>query len=157
LSSPLIFDTGALIALFNKAEKETASEINLFLDKNPHSPRLVYEPSLVELFYFLVQKHKVMTPRNVGQNLSALGIELQPVPPEYSIQISQAYFAIDFKCPFDYADFFMCCSALRFADSKILTVDHDDLPLALGEAIKHFSLHGIHHSQIVPFRLAQKK
>lgn len=153
MSRPIIFDTGALIALFNKAEVEIANKIHLVLDQNPHSARLIYEPSLVELFYYLVQKHKVMTPQNVGQNLSALGIELQPVPPDFSIKICQYYFTIDYKCPFDYADFFMCCSALRFRDSKILTVDRDDLPLALGEATKQFLLQGDNVPQIIPFSL----
>ncbi len=153
MSSPIIFDTGALIALFNKNEAAIGSQIESHISKKPHSPRFVYEPNLVELFYLLVKRDKLMAPSAVKTNLDHFGIEICPVPPDVSAKISGAYMTITHKSVFDFADFYMCAAvALRFPNSEILTVDRDDLPLALKTALEFFAGDGRASIQLVPFK-----
>jgi predicted nucleic acid-binding protein len=152
LSKPLIFDTGALVALFNKNEASIAELIEAHIHLNPHSARFVYQPCLVELLYKLVKKEKLLTPAQVKINLDHYGIEIYPLPIENSVAINSAYFSLTYKTVFDYADFYMCSAALRFPQSEILTVDRQDLPNALAEAMRNFSNNAEHFSQLVPFK-----
>lgn len=153
MSKPIIFDTGALIALFNKSEAAVATQIQSHLDKQPHSARFVYEPNLVELFYLLVKRDRMMAPKDVKTNLDHFAVEVCPVPNEVSAKINGAYMTITYKAVFDYADFYMCAAAAsRFPSSEILTVDRDDLPLALSTALGFFASEGKSTVQLIPFK-----
>ncbi len=152
MSNPIIFDTGALIGLFNKSEAPLGMQIETYIEKKPHSPRLVYEPNLVELFYKLVKKGRLLTPRDVKTNLEHFAIEIYPVPHDESEKIRESFMTINHKAVFDYADFYMCsAAALRTPTSEILTVDRQDLPLALTTALEFFARHGNTSVQLIPF------
>lgn len=152
MSRPIIFDSGALIALFNKNESEIAKEIEEHIRRRPHSPRIVYEPNMVEIFYRLIKKDKLMAPRDVQTNFDHFGIEIFHPPTAVSEDIMKAYMSISYKAGFDYADFYMCSAAVtRFSDSEILTVDREDLPLALTRALEFFAATGASHVQLFPF------
>ena len=153
MSSPIVFDTGAIIELLNKSDTRIAVQIEEFLKDKPHSPRVIYEPNLVELFYLLVKKHKLLCPSDIKINLDHFAIEIYPVPENYTNKIHEGYFSLNYKAVFDYADFFMCAAALRYGKSTILTVDRDDLPNALSTAMKIFASSGESTAQLIPFKV----
>lgn len=132
---PIFLDTGALIALIsnNKSEKERFEKIDSFLKKKPHNPRFITQPCLVELFYKICQKGKIK-PSVVGINLSHYDIELFSVSSSIEQMILESYYKVGQANSFDYADYFLCHSALRFPISDILTIDSRDLPIAYARA-----------------------
>lgn len=150
LSNPqaAFFDTGVLIALFNKSEKDVADAVYEHLDKLPHASRHVVGPSMVELFYKL-RKGKLVSPRDVLKNLDHLGITLFPVTPVQDADIFSSYCEISYKNEFDYADYYICRTALFFSKAEVLTIDRKDLPLALYKAQEHIKSTSC--VQLVPF------
>lgn len=151
LSKSIIFDTGAIIELFNKDSTNISDQIENHLADKPHSSRIVYEPNLVELIYLLIKKYKSLSPKDIKTNLDHFGIEIYPVPEDYSKKIHSGYFSFTYKDVFDYADFFMCASALRLGSTEILTVDRDDLPNALSAAVKIFASKGESSVKLIRF------
>lgn len=151
LSKPIVFDTSAIIDLFNKNNTSIAEQIEGHLNERPNSPRIVYEPNLVELIYLLIKKRKSLTPKDLKTNLDHFGIEILPVPDDYSKKIHSGYFSLNYKDVFDYADFFMCSAALRLGATEILTRDRDDLPNALSQAMKIFASKGQASAVLISF------
>ena len=152
MSKLIVFDTGAIIELFNKSDTIISDQIEKYLEDKPHSPRILYEPNLVELIYKLVKKEKLLSPYDIKINLDHFSIEICPVPDEYSKKIHAFYFSLTYKANFDYADFFMCAAALRYENSTILTVDRDDLPNALLTAMRFFAPNGESTVQLIPYK-----
>lgn len=138
MSNPqaVLFDTGVLIALFNKSEKAIADAAIDQIAKLPHASRHMVTPSLVELFYKL---RKVVSPSDIQKNLDHLGIEFLPVTPAQEQSFYKSFCDITYKSEFDYADYYLCRAALLFKHSLVLTIDRDDLPLALRRAQEHTS------------------
>ncbi len=132
---PIFLDSGILIGLCNKQEQALADRTLDFLASQLRFPRLFVDPCLVEFFYKM-KKLKVMSPRDMKKNFDMLSAVSFPVDHATSQKILNTYFDLNFKNEFDYADYFLCCSALQFPKSRILTIDRDDLPLALSAAYR---------------------
>lgn len=148
LSNPqaVFFDTGVLIALFNKSEKAIADAAIDQIVKFPHASRHMVTPSLVELFYKL---RKVISPSDIQKNLDHLGITFLPIASSQEQNFYKSFCGITYKSEFDYADYYLCSAALMFNHSLILTIDRDDLPLALRRAQEHTVSKS--HVQLLPF------
>jgi hypothetical protein len=138
LSSPqaLLLDSGILIALFSKnpTEQKRASEATMLMSNYPHASRHLVTPCLVELFY---KVRKFISPEDVKKNLDFLSITLLPTAGKIENDIFSSYVQINYKNHFDYADYYLCQCALLFRSSMILTIDKDDMPLALNTAQKY--------------------
>jgi hypothetical protein len=153
LSRPqvLFLDTGPVVALFNKGEEEIAAKTEKLLEEYNFCSRHIVIPNLVELFYMIKQRTK-MTPVDVWKNFDHLGIIPLPVPEDLSQAILKMYFGIPLKNAFDFADFYLCCAALQFKYSLIVTIDREDLPLALSWAQKSGLFPQTNVAQIIPVK-----
>ena len=135
MSNPdaIFLDTGILLALFNSKEQEIADKALNHLEPFPHAARLVTTPCLVELFYKL---RKLLSPKDTHAGLETFGIELLAHDPAFEKKVFKDYCLINHPNSFDYADYFLCRSALLFPHSLILTIDRNDFPNAFGMAYK---------------------
>lgn len=137
MSNPqaLLLDSGILIALFSKnpTEQKRADDATALMLNYPHASRHLVTPCLVELFY---KVRKVISPEDVKKNLNFLSITLLPTTGKIETDIFNSYSQINYKNHFDYADYFLCQCSLLFRSSMILTIDKDDMPLALNTAQK---------------------
>ena len=151
MSSPKIIflDTGPILSFFNNQEEEIADKTLGYLAKYNTCSRHTVSPCLVELFY-KVKKSKRLSPADVSKNFDSLGITPFPTSNDLSQRILNSYFQIDYKNGFDFADFFICCVALQFGNSAIVTIDLNDLPLALTAAYKSGFFPKENVVQIVP-------
>ncbi len=147
MSNPqaVFFDTGVLIALCNKSEKAIAEAAIDQVVKLPHASRHRVTPSLVELFYKL---RKTISPHDIQKNLDYLGITFLPVDSAKEQGFYKTFCDITYKSEFDYADYYLCRAALMFKHSLVLTIDRDDLPLALRRAQEHTGSKS--HTQLLP-------
>lgn len=147
---PIFLDTGILIGLCNTQEEILANKIIDFLGSRPQAPRLFVEPCLVEFFYKMKKIGKIV-PKDLQTNLDSIGAVTFPLLPQESDRILKSYFQLTYKNNFDYADYFLCCSALQFSKSTLLTIDRRDLPLALAAAQKSGINSASHSLQLIPF------
>lgn len=140
MSNPqaVFFDTGILIALCNKSEQKIADAAIDRVAKLPHASRHMITPCMVELFY---RFKKVISPNDIQKNLDQLAITFLPVDAKRELEIYNSFCSMTYKSEFDYADYYLCRAALMFKHSLILTIDRDDLPLALWRAQEHTASH----------------
>lgn len=150
MSNPdaILFDTGPLLALFNKSEKNTAEAVLSHVDQYPHAARLIVTPSLVELFYKL---RKVISPKDIRTGLEAYGIKLFSDGTAFESQVFEGYCKVSHTHAYDYADYFLCRSALLLPVAHILTIDRDDFPNAFGAAYTDTAIVNNSSVQIIPF------
>lgn len=137
MSNPqaLFFDASILVGIFNKnkSEEKLAEQALLHADKFPHAARLVVTPCLVELFF---KTQKVIAPKDIRYNLKLLNIELYPSTETREKEIYEAYCGSTYKKEYDFADFCMCSLSLDFNSVEILTLDKDDIALAMSRAFQ---------------------
>jgi predicted nucleic acid-binding protein len=135
LSNPqaIFFDTSILVGFFNKnkTEEKIADLALQFADRFPHASRHIVTPCLVELFF---KTQKVISPKDIRKNLSLLHIELYPTNEKREIELYEKYCESTYKNEYDFADFYMCSVSLDFNIVEILTLDKDDIALAMSRA-----------------------
>ena len=129
----LFFDTSILVACFNSnpTENKIADQAFEYADKYPHAARLTVSSCLVELFY---KVRKTVAPKDVQTGLKALNIELCAIDDNMEQSLFDLYCAVAYKNEFDFADFCLCSTALMFNPVEILTMDKNDLSLAMARA-----------------------
>lgn len=151
MSNPLalFFDTSTLVAAFNKnkSEEQIAQAAIDYAAQYPHAARLTVSPCLVELFY---KTRKSMNPKDVKKNLDILNITLFPITDTFESLLFNTYCSVAYKNEFDFADFCLCSSALYFPKVEILTMDNDDLPLAMARAYGNLQSTAEFHIQTFP-------
>jgi hypothetical protein len=127
----IFFDTGIVLSLFNSAEQNIASAALEHIEGYPHSARHILTPNLVELFYKL---RKVISPKDVHSGLASYGINLFSEGSIFEKGVFKDYSKINHTHGFDYADYFLCRTALLLPCAHILTIDKNDFPNAYGTA-----------------------
>jgi predicted nucleic acid-binding protein len=134
----LFFDASILIGLFNKdrSEMDLADQAFKYADTLPHAARLVVTPCLVELFF---KTRKILAPKDIQYNFRLLNIELYPTTETRERELFKKYCESTYKKEYDFADFYMCAVALDFNPTEILTLDRDDIGLAMSRAHGTFS------------------
>lgn len=75
-----------------------------------------------------------MDPKHVRFNLDILSIKLFPVSDEMEQELFDKYCKAAYKNEFDFADFCLCSVALMLNPVHVLTMDKDDLALAMSRA-----------------------
>ncbi len=127
------FDSSILVGFFNKNDSEVklAQQAFSHADNFPHAARLVITPCLVEIFF---KTQNIIAPQHVRQNLRLLNIELYPTTEAREKELYEAYCASTYKKEYDFADFCMCSVSLDFDPVEILTLDKDDIGLAMARA-----------------------
>jgi hypothetical protein len=133
LSNPdaIFFDTGIVLSFFNKAEQSIAAAALEHIDRYPHTARHILTPNLVELFYKL---RKLISPKDVYSGLDSYGINLFSESSTFEKVVFKDYCKINYTHSFDYADYFLCRTALLLPCAQILTIDKNDFPNAYGTA-----------------------
>ncbi|MDZ4660707.1 MAG: hypothetical protein SGJ18_03725 [Pseudomonadota bacterium] len=139
MSNPkaLFFDTSILVAFFNKnkTEEKIAEQAFQYADQFPHASRHIVTPCLVELFY---KTRKTISPKDIRRNLSNLHIELYATDEKRERAFYERYCESTHKNEYDFADFYMGGVSLDFDPVEILTLDTDDIALAMSRAFTAF-------------------
>ena len=94
-----------------------------------------------------------MSPLYVQKNLDLLGITFFPISYAQELNFFNSYCEIPYKNEFDYADYFICRAALEFKSSQVLTIDRDDLPLALTKAYEKQNPKSKSDLHLIPFKI----
>jgi predicted nucleic acid-binding protein len=135
LSNPqaLLFDTSILLAHINrnKTENEIAAKALAYADQFPHAARLTVSACMVELFD---HTRKFMDPKDVLLNLNLLNIKLCSISDSMEQDVLELYCKFTFKNEYDFADFSLCTIGLMFNPVTVLTMDRDDMALAMARA-----------------------
>lgn len=135
MSNPqaFFFDASILVGFFNKnkSEEKLAEQAFEYANKFPHAARLVVTPCLVELFF---KTQNNIAPKDIRHNLKLLNIEIYPTSETREKEIYEGYCASTYKKEYDFADYYMCSVSLDFDRVEILTLDKDDIGLAMARA-----------------------
>jgi predicted nucleic acid-binding protein len=151
LSNPqaFFFDTSILVGLFNKnkTEENLAEKAFQYMGQYPHASRHIVTPCLAELFY---KTRKFISPTDIRKNLRILNIELYPASEAREKALYESYCESTYKNEYDFADFYISGIALDFDPVEILTLDTDDIALAMSRAYAASTRKS--RIQITPFR-----
>lgn len=151
MSNPqaFFFDASILVGFFNKnkSEEKLADQAFEYANGFPHAARLIVTPCLIELFF---KTQKVIAPKDIRHNLNLLNIEIYPTKEVREKSIFESYCETTYKNEYDYADFYMCIVSLDFDPVEILTLDKDDIGLAMSRAFQASNRKSAFHVRSFP-------
>lgn len=139
MSNPqvILFDSSIVIAMLNinSSEKHISEKVIEHIAKYPHAARGIASACLTEIYYITRKK---IPPDALATTLRYLGIELFPVESKLEESIFQEYSKISYCSLYDFADYSLCRVAAQFDFSQVLSMDRDDMPLAVSNVMGHF-------------------